>query len=147
MKKILLVFLFMFIALFSFSQEWQDIPNFTDMLWQDYGLDVETYFEDQSGYLGFVDYEVQDRVYMTRIMSYLLSSIEDFLWYEESILFEESGIQGFLYLTEVRTDYFSKAGNTREIELEVSREWLLQYYSSGVRTRNSMLIELVNMYF
>lgn len=147
MKKLLLSLIFVFVTLFSFSQEWVEVPDFTNLLWVEYGLDVETYFEERSGYIGFVDYEVQDSVYMTRIISYLLSSIEDFLWYERGLLFEESSIDGLLYIVEVRADFFSKAGATRDIEIEIDRNWMLQYYSSSSRRRNQMIMDLVSYYF
>lgn len=146
MKKLLLVLLFSFIALFSFSQEWSEIPEFTDFLWDEYDLDIETYFEEESNYLGFVDYEIQDSVFMSRQISYLLSSIEDYLWYEYDILFEDSNIEGIVYLVTVQKDYFSKNG-TEEIDIEIDREWMITYYTSSSRRRNSMLLELIDEYF
>lgn len=129
-----------------FSQDWEPFPEYTDFLWEEYGLEIEVFYSEKYEYLGFLDEYPQSRFDLTRTVSFVLNSLEYFIDYDVENL-EHYGIEGIAFYVVIEPDFSTKGAEDFELEIELNKEWLESYYDSSDRRRNDFLSRELNQYF
>lgn len=121
-----------------FSQQWLRDPEFEELILTEWGLDLEVWVDELAGYIDFVDYNASnwDDAYFQ--VSELMA-LFDVIFENGKSAFQQSYIELLIY------SWFD--GDER-IDVKMSRDWLMQYFSTNYsKAKYRMIEDLIDHYY
>lgn len=142
MKKIAFTLIFIFLAMFSFSQEWERDYEFEDLLWTEWDVEVEvwTIYEDGMWRINFEDFLSTDWDNVYYNLAFTLAAFEEIL-FNNDLNFDETDVGMFIFswFEEYNPDNpYNEETNIRW-DIFMERDWLDRYFNSRFNKQFEMI--------